>query len=247
MKNVPYIARYLDDSWASALMSVALTIILLRAGLGLDPAALRKLSGLLICLHYFLDWQKWLLLLFGPTMAWVSLDVGTHVGVSCFCLNPCSYGALSFLIAGIVLDYNQYLLWDQFPLFLGAWIWKRPGHSQTSYCSSEYWLCLVHHCLYYPSFDYSGFLIKFRKNDLARYFGGFCRCCVGHILGRSCNISSTISLGWNPTLYLLAFDCTDWRGKENIEKIAFDLFPLEVTNLFLFLKICVHRVTNWSQ
>ena len=48
MKNVPYMdfARYLDDSWASALRSVALTIILLRAGLGLDPVALRKLSGL---------------------------------------------------------------------------------------------------------------------------------------------------------------------------------------------------------
>ena len=55
MKNVPYIdfARYLDDSWASALRSVALTIILLRAGLGLDPAALMKLSGLVICLTLF--------------------------------------------------------------------------------------------------------------------------------------------------------------------------------------------------
>ena len=55
MKNVPYMdfARYLDDSWASALRSVALTIILLRAGLGLDPAALRKLSGLVIRLTLF--------------------------------------------------------------------------------------------------------------------------------------------------------------------------------------------------
>ena len=48
IKNVPHIdfAKYLDDAWASALWSVALTIILLRAGLGLDPAALRKLAGL---------------------------------------------------------------------------------------------------------------------------------------------------------------------------------------------------------
>jgi NhaP-type Na+/H+ or K+/H+ antiporter len=55
MKNVPYIdfARYLDDSWASALRSVALTIILLRAGLGLDPSALRKMSGLVIRLTLF--------------------------------------------------------------------------------------------------------------------------------------------------------------------------------------------------
>ena len=55
MKNVPYIdfAKYLDDSWASALRSVSLTIILLRAGLGLDPVALRKLSGLVTRLAFF--------------------------------------------------------------------------------------------------------------------------------------------------------------------------------------------------
>ena len=54
MKNIPYIdfAKYLDDSWSSALRSVALTIILLRAGLGLDPAALRKLSGLVTRLAF---------------------------------------------------------------------------------------------------------------------------------------------------------------------------------------------------
>ena len=52
--NVPYIdfSKYLDDAWASALWSVALTIILLRAGLGLDPTALKKLSGLVTRLAF---------------------------------------------------------------------------------------------------------------------------------------------------------------------------------------------------
>ena len=136
MKNVPYIdfARYLDDSWASALRSVALTIILLRAGLGLDPAALRKLSGLVICLTLFPGLAEMVVV----AIPWVSLAVGIHDRVSCFCRNPCSYGPLSSLIAGIVLTDNQYLLCYQFSLFLGAWIWKRPGHSHASYCSSEY-------------------------------------------------------------------------------------------------------------
>jgi Kef-type K+ transport system membrane component KefB len=48
LKNVPYIsvAKGLDPAWSAALRSTALAIILLRAGLGLDPAALRQLSAM---------------------------------------------------------------------------------------------------------------------------------------------------------------------------------------------------------
>lgn len=47
LRNVPYIsvAKDLNPNWAANLRSTALVIILLRAGLGLDPAALKKLSG----------------------------------------------------------------------------------------------------------------------------------------------------------------------------------------------------------
>ena len=48
LKNVPYIsvARGLDPAWSAALRSTALAVILLRAGLGLDPAALKQLSAM---------------------------------------------------------------------------------------------------------------------------------------------------------------------------------------------------------
>ena len=36
------------EDWSSTLRSIALIIILFRAGLGLDPAALRRLSGKLL-------------------------------------------------------------------------------------------------------------------------------------------------------------------------------------------------------
>ena len=54
MKNVPYIdfAKYLDQSWASSLRSIALAMILLRAGLGLDPVALKRLSGSVLRLAF---------------------------------------------------------------------------------------------------------------------------------------------------------------------------------------------------
>ena len=50
LNNVPGIdvARGLDPAWSSCVRSVALAVILLRAGLGLDPAALRKLSGVVL-------------------------------------------------------------------------------------------------------------------------------------------------------------------------------------------------------
>ena len=48
LKNAPYIAvaRGLDPAWSAALRSTALAVILLRAGLGLDPAALKQLSAM---------------------------------------------------------------------------------------------------------------------------------------------------------------------------------------------------------
>jgi len=54
LKNVPGIdvAKGIDPDWASALRNVALAVILLRAGLGLDPAALRKLSMMVFRLAF---------------------------------------------------------------------------------------------------------------------------------------------------------------------------------------------------
>lgn len=48
LKNVPYIdvARGVDPEWYAATRSTALVVILLRACLGLSPAALRKLSAM---------------------------------------------------------------------------------------------------------------------------------------------------------------------------------------------------------
>jgi hypothetical protein len=46
LKNLPGVST--DDHWSSyskTLRGVALVVILLRAGLGLDPVALRRLSG----------------------------------------------------------------------------------------------------------------------------------------------------------------------------------------------------------
>ena len=50
LNNVPGIdvARGLDPAWSSTVRSVALAVILLRAGLGLDPVALKKLSGVVL-------------------------------------------------------------------------------------------------------------------------------------------------------------------------------------------------------
>lgn len=54
LKNVPYIAvaRGLDPNWSAALRSTALAVILLRAGLGLDPTALRQLSAMVFRLAF---------------------------------------------------------------------------------------------------------------------------------------------------------------------------------------------------
>jgi NhaP-type Na+/H+ or K+/H+ antiporter len=54
LKNVPYIsvARGLDPAWSAALRSTALAVILLRAGLGLDPQALKQLSAMVFRLAF---------------------------------------------------------------------------------------------------------------------------------------------------------------------------------------------------
>jgi len=46
------VARGLDPNWSSALRSIALAVILLRAGLGLDPQALKQLSAMVFRLAF---------------------------------------------------------------------------------------------------------------------------------------------------------------------------------------------------
>ncbi|XP_055793117.1 sodium/hydrogen exchanger 9B2-like [Salvelinus fontinalis] len=50
LRNVPYVteAVHIDQAWSAALRNVALAIILTRAGLGLDPLALRRLKGVCV-------------------------------------------------------------------------------------------------------------------------------------------------------------------------------------------------------
>ncbi|XP_063042662.1 sodium/hydrogen exchanger 9B2 [Engraulis encrasicolus] len=50
LRNVPYVsdAVYIEQSWSSAMRNIALAIILTRAGLGLNPQALRRLKGVCV-------------------------------------------------------------------------------------------------------------------------------------------------------------------------------------------------------
>ncbi|KAM8746897.1 sodium/hydrogen exchanger 9B2 isoform 1-T1 [Acanthopagrus schlegelii] len=50
LRNVPYItdAVYIDTHWSAALRNIALSIILTRAGLGLDPSALSRLKAVCV-------------------------------------------------------------------------------------------------------------------------------------------------------------------------------------------------------
>ncbi|KAK1803531.1 hypothetical protein P4O66_020740, partial [Electrophorus voltai] len=50
LRNVPYVsdAVYVDQQWSSSLRSIALAIILTRAGLGLNPSALRRLKAVCV-------------------------------------------------------------------------------------------------------------------------------------------------------------------------------------------------------
>ncbi|KAM6909216.1 LOW QUALITY PROTEIN: sodium/hydrogen exchanger 9B2 [Xenentodon cancila] len=50
LRNVPYITDtiFIDTHWSAALRNIALSIILTRAGLGLDPSALRRLKAVCV-------------------------------------------------------------------------------------------------------------------------------------------------------------------------------------------------------
>uniref|UniRef100_A0A3B4Z6E0 Mitochondrial sodium/hydrogen exchanger 9B2-like n=1 Tax=Stegastes partitus TaxID=144197 RepID=A0A3B4Z6E0_9TELE len=50
LRNVPYItdAIFIDTHWSAALRNIALSIILTRAGLGLNPSALRRLKAVCV-------------------------------------------------------------------------------------------------------------------------------------------------------------------------------------------------------
>ncbi|XP_076581659.1 sodium/hydrogen exchanger 9B2 [Chaetodon auriga] len=50
LRNVPYVtdAVFIDTHWSAALRNIALSIILTRAGLGLDPAALSRLKAVCV-------------------------------------------------------------------------------------------------------------------------------------------------------------------------------------------------------
>ncbi|XP_074486090.1 sodium/hydrogen exchanger 9B2 isoform X2 [Sebastes fasciatus] len=50
LRNIPVITDgvYIDFKWSASLRNIALAVILARAGLGLDPTALRKLKGVCI-------------------------------------------------------------------------------------------------------------------------------------------------------------------------------------------------------
>ncbi|KAL2079382.1 hypothetical protein ACEWY4_025126 [Coilia grayii] len=50
LRNVPYVtdAVFIEQNWSSAMRNIALAIILTRAGLGLNPDALRRLKGVCV-------------------------------------------------------------------------------------------------------------------------------------------------------------------------------------------------------
>uniref|UniRef100_A0A4W3JED1 Solute carrier family 9 member B2 n=1 Tax=Callorhinchus milii TaxID=7868 RepID=A0A4W3JED1_CALMI len=54
LRNIPVVSEavYIDQKWSSALRSIALAVILTRAGLGLDPKALMKLKAVCIRLAF---------------------------------------------------------------------------------------------------------------------------------------------------------------------------------------------------
>ncbi|XP_073897552.1 sodium/hydrogen exchanger 9B1 isoform X2 [Castor canadensis] len=89
IRNVPFISHYVQvhTTWSSTLRNTALTIILIRAGLGLDPKALKQLKG--VCLR----------LSFGPCiMEACSAAVFSH-----FIMNfPWQWGFLLGFVLGAV-------------------------------------------------------------------------------------------------------------------------------------------------
>ncbi|XP_069031696.1 LOW QUALITY PROTEIN: sodium/hydrogen exchanger 9B2-like [Embiotoca jacksoni] len=89
LRNVPYItnAIFIDTHWSSSLRNIALSIILTRAGLGLDPSALQRLKT--VCVRLAL----------GPCM----VEAGVIAVVSHFLLDlPLVWGfILGFVLAAV--------------------------------------------------------------------------------------------------------------------------------------------------
>ncbi|XP_071974861.1 sodium/hydrogen exchanger 9B2-like isoform X2 [Engystomops pustulosus] len=79
IRNIPFITDQVQISykWSAALRNIALAIILTRAGLGLDPKALRKLKA--VCLRLSL----------GPC-----------------CIESCSAALMSYLLMGLPLTWG---------------------------------------------------------------------------------------------------------------------------------------------
>lgn len=89
IRNVPILYKFvhIPTSWSSALRNTALTIILIRAGLGLDPQALKHLKG--VCLR----------LSFGPCL----LEACSAALFSHFIMNfPWQWGFLLGFVLGAV-------------------------------------------------------------------------------------------------------------------------------------------------
>ncbi|XP_066089572.1 sodium/hydrogen exchanger 9B1 isoform X1 [Saccopteryx bilineata] len=89
IKNIPVLSEFIhvSNTWSSTLRNIALTIILIRAGLGLDPQALKHLKG--ICLR----------LSVGPCL----IEACSTAVISHFLMNfPWQWGFLLGFVVGAV-------------------------------------------------------------------------------------------------------------------------------------------------
>ncbi|XP_032915646.1 sodium/hydrogen exchanger 9B2 isoform X2 [Catharus ustulatus] len=89
IRNTPFISDFVQINlhWSAALRNIALSIILTRAGLGLDPKALKKLKA--VCLR----------LAFGPCLS----ETGTATVLACLFLHlPWQWGFILGFVLGAV-------------------------------------------------------------------------------------------------------------------------------------------------
>ncbi|XP_012583360.1 PREDICTED: sodium/hydrogen exchanger 9B1 isoform X1 [Condylura cristata] len=89
IRNAPFLSKFvlINSKWSSALRNTALTIILIRAGLGLDPKALREMKG--VCLR----------LSIGPCL----MEACTTAVIAHFLMNfPWQWGLLLGFVVGAV-------------------------------------------------------------------------------------------------------------------------------------------------
>ncbi|XP_037365514.1 sodium/hydrogen exchanger 9B1 isoform X2 [Talpa occidentalis] len=89
IRNAPFLSKFvlINSKWSSALRNTALTIILIRAGLGLDPKALREMKG--VCLR----------LSVGPCL----MEACSMAIISHFLMNfPWQWGLLLGFVVGAV-------------------------------------------------------------------------------------------------------------------------------------------------